>query len=317
MEFVEEDVRPRLLFQARSVSSSHTQPEKSKISKVHAACCISAAAALLAVAFSISSHTSIFFTLLIWISSSFLLAPFAPSSATGGEPRVGCGDVLPPLVSSHAEADEPRRRSASRFNPKQPPPHPLAPVITASADPLRSEEKRAGNPVGNNGGSAKTEPKQGEEEWTDEDFEILKRQILKHPSGAPGRWDRVAEAFNGRHEVESVIRASKFLSERRPAGGDSFAQFLKQRKPVDKRVDAAADGDAAGDRNTVEPKGESVAWSSGEDITLLSALKAFPKDSPMRWEKVAATVPGKSKAQCMKRVAELKRDFRNSKVSDS
>ncbi|KAG5395221.1 hypothetical protein IGI04_025184 [Brassica rapa subsp. trilocularis] len=55
-------------------------------------------------------------------------------------------------------------------------------------------------------------------------------------------------------------------------------------------------------------------WSNGEDIALLNALKAFPKEAAMRWEKVAAAVPGKkSKAACMKRVTELKKGFRSSK----
>jgi hypothetical protein len=35
----------------------------------------------------------------------------------------------------------------------------------------------------------------------------------------------------------------------------------------------------------------------------------------MRWEKVAASVPGKTKAACMKRVTELKRDFRSTKTA--
>lgn len=154
------------------------------------------------------------------------------------------------------------------------------------------------------------------EEWTVEDFEILKRQISKHPAGAPGRWERVAEAFKGRHGVESVIRTAKSLAERRSPGDDSFTQFLKQRKPLDKRVDAVnAESSVSGtDSDSVVGNG---GWSSGEDIALLNALKAFPKDAAMRWEKVAAAVPGKLKAECMRRVAELKRDFRSSKTSES
>lgn len=152
------------------------------------------------------------------------------------------------------------------------------------------------------------------EEWTVEDFEILKRQLSKHPVGAPGRWERVAEAFNGRHGVESVIRAAKSLAERRPPGDDSFTQFLKQRKPLDKKVDAV-DADSSVSGIVGDSVVGNVGWSSGEDIALLNALKAFPKDAAMRWEKVAAAVPGKSKAECMKRVAELKRDFRSSKTS--
>ena len=65
----------------------------------------------------------------------------------------------------------------------------------------------------------------------------------------------------------------------------------------------------------MELKGEGSGWSTGEDLALLNALKAFPKDAPMRWEKVAAAVPGKTKAACLKRVNELKKDFRSSKAS--
>jgi hypothetical protein len=60
--------------------------------------------------------------------------------------------------------------------------------------------------------------------------------------------------------------------------------------------------------------GGGLGWTTGEDIALLNALKVFSKDVAMRWEKIAAAVPGKSKAACMKRVTELKKDFRSSKA---
>ncbi|CBI35235.3 unnamed protein product, partial [Vitis vinifera] len=144
-----------------------------------------------------------------------------------------------------------------------------------------------------------------ERDWVDGDVEILKKQLLKHPVGMPGRWEAVAEAFQGRHGVESVIRKAKSLGEKKLSDSDSFNRFLKDRKPVDKRVE-----DAMAMENGEKKEG----WSSGEDIALLNALKAFPKDVPMRWEKIAAAVPGRSKAACMKRFSELKKDFRNPKL---
>nr|DAD26271.1 TPA_asm: hypothetical protein HUJ06_027739 [Nelumbo nucifera] len=58
----------------------------------------------------------------------------------------------------------------------------------------------------------------------------------------------VVEAFRGRHGLDSVTilpldkqnfsRAAKSLSEKKPGGGDSFSQFLKQWKPLDKRIQA-------------------------------------------------------------------------------
>lgn len=307
MEFIDEDLRPRFLLQGRSTRSSSTQLETLKISKLHAACCLSAAATFLIAAFSLPSYTSILFTLLIWLSLSLLLAPFAPPSITGGDPRVGRGDPLPAPAPKPTEPNDPRRRPASRLIHKSTLP-PFSPGETVS---LTWEGKKETALSGNTGELAKKEPVQ-QEEWTSEDFEILKRQVLKHPAGAPGRWERVTQAFKGRHGVESVIRAAKSLAERRPPGDDSFAQFLKQRKPLDKRTDAANEDysiNGSGDDSKVGNGG----WSSGEDIALLNALKVFPKDAPMRWEKVAAAVPGKSKTECMKRVAELKRDFRSSK----
>lgn len=160
-----------------------------------------------------------------------------------------------------------------------------------------------------------------EKEWTDEDFELLKKQIAKHAVGAPRRWEAIAEAFRGRHGLENVIRTAKSMAEKRPGGGDSFAQFLKQRKPLSKQLEGDVNGElgsqsvVSGENGDLKESGSSI-WTSGEDIALLNALKAFPKDVPMRWEKIAAAVPGKSKACCVKRVAELKRDFRSSKASE-
>lgn len=129
---------------------------------------------------------------------------------------------------------------------------------------------------------------------------------MKHPVGKPRRWEIITEAFNGAHKVETVIKKSKELGNRKVTDKDSYAQFLKNRKPLDKQVD----GDSIDSSSNEE--GE---WSSGEDIALLNALKAFPKEAPMRWEKIAAAVPGKTKASCMKRVTDLKKGFRSAKAA--
>lgn len=153
----------------------------------------------------------------------------------------------------------------------------------------------------------------GEREWEEGDYEMLKKLLVKHPVGKPKRWEAIAEGFKGRHGVESVIKAAKSMGERKMNDADSFARFLKDRKPVDKRVEE--ESGEAGAVESGEVMRESVSWSGGDDVALLNALKAFPKDVPMRWEKITAAVPGKSKAACMKRVAELKKGFRSSKAS--
>lgn len=158
------------------------------------------------------------------------------------------------------------------------------------------KNEAAANPVARN---------EEEKEWNEEDIEILKKQMVKNPVGKPKRWEVIAEAFNGRHRVESVIKKAKELGEKKVDDSDSYAQFLKNRKALDPRLQDA-------NEQVVSDGG---GWTAGEDLALLNALKAFPKDVAMRWEKVAAAVPGKSKAACIKRVSDLKKDFRSSKAS--
>lgn len=154
-----------------------------------------------------------------------------------------------------------------------------------------------------------------EKQWSEEDVEMLKKQMVKNPVGKPRRWEVIAEAFKGRHRVESVIKKAKELGERKLDDIDSYARFLKNRKPLDTRIQGEIEVAEGGEsRKDNDSGGSGVGWSAGEDIALLNALKAFPKEVAMRWEKIAAAVPGKSKAACMKRVAELKRDFRSSKA---
>lgn len=329
MEFVEEENRPKFLLHSRSpaaVPSPSDEPGSEAVSKPHAAACVAAAAFLLFVAFYFPLQSQALLTILVWVSLSLLVGPFAPSSITGGDVRVGLGEPLEPPEPDLSPGEEPEehrkrnpgRRSKARRSEEPPP---VGSVQSAE----KKSEQRNGVATQLGDGAEKGEAGEVEErEWNDDDFDILKKQITKHPVGTPQRWERIAEAFQGRHGVESVIKTAKSLQEKRPGAGDSFAQFLRQRKPLDKRAEAAnpelptsvpvENGEAkGGDVNG----GDGGCWSSGEDIALLNALKAFPKDAPMRWEKIAAAVPGKSKAACMKRVAELKRDFRSLKASEA
>ncbi|KAJ0968133.1 hypothetical protein J5N97_025050 [Dioscorea zingiberensis] len=290
MDFVEEESRPRFLFQSRASPLPSSNLQATKVSKLHAFICVFAAALLLAAAFYLSASQAVLPSLLFWASLSLLVGPFAPPSLTGGDVRVGVGSPVPdpdpipdPSPDTKAQTRQPTRRTRA---PTRDP----APIVLRSVVP----EKKPPTAVPNGG---QTE----EVDWTDADLDLLKKQISKHPAGEPGRWDRIQEAFQGRHGVDSVIKMAKSLAERRPGDSDSYERFLKQRKPVDRRVE--------------EEESMTGGWSSGEDLALLNALKAFPKDAVMRWEKVAAAVPGKSKAECVKRLAELKKDFRNSKAS--
>ncbi|XP_024401147.1 uncharacterized protein [Physcomitrium patens] len=58
---------------------------------------------------------------------------------------------------------------------------------------------------------------------------------------------------------------------------------------------------------------EGEEWSEAQEVALVNAIKAFPKDTVNRWDRIATSVPGKSKAQCLKKFAGLRDSFRSSK----
>ncbi|GKU95698.1 hypothetical protein SLEP1_g9027 [Rubroshorea leprosula] len=336
MEFLDEDTRPRFLFQSRQQPSSLQRNETSqKPSK-----------ALLFVSFPISSvllSLSLFYfqtepvkSLLFWVSLSLLLGPLAPISVTGGDIRVGQGRVIPDPLDQDPQSEPEARKIPSNRRSKADRKDDLrgnrSSNVESSNGSFSSEGKRDNvsgflslerkgeiarkiedAAKGNNGLFLDEE----EKEWREEDVEMLKKQMLKNPPGKPGRWEAISGAFNGRHRVESVIKKAKELGERKLDDTDSYAQFLKNRKPLATRVQGQNEEVEDSDEIKKDNGGGNIGtgWSAGEDIALLNALKVFPKDAPMRWEKIAAAVPGKSKAACMKRVAELKKEFRSSKAS--
>ncbi|EAZ05665.1 hypothetical protein OsI_27893 [Oryza sativa Indica Group] len=315
MEFIDDDwdyqPRARVIHSrsnasanAAGASTSSTQPCRSL---PHAAACAAAAVALLAAAYYLLPDYQVLASVVVWVALSLLLAPFAPSSATGGDISVGRGDPLPEQEPVEEPVPDPAptsrrgRRQSSNPTPTPPPPKPSDPI--APPPPRHA----AATTAVSDGGEAVEDAG----EWTDQEMDILRRQMVKHPAGEPQRWEKIAAAFGGRRTPESVIRAAK-SGGGAAAAGASFDQFLRKRKPIDPRAEAA---DAGGGNAGGGGESGDGSWSAGDDRALLNALKEFPKDTAMRWEKVAAAVPGKTKAACMKRVTELKRDFRSSKAA--
>uniref|UniRef100_A0A0D3GWJ5 Myb-like domain-containing protein n=1 Tax=Oryza barthii TaxID=65489 RepID=A0A0D3GWJ5_9ORYZ len=320
MEFIDDDwdYQPRArVIHSRSNANSNgattTSSSQPTRSLPHTAACAAAAVALLAAAYYLLPDYQVLASVVVWVASSLLLAPFAPSSATGGDVSVGRGDPLPeqePVeepVSDPAPTSRRGRRQSSSSNPTPPPPKPSDPIAPPPPRHAAAAAAAAATAVSDGG-----EAVEDAGEWTDQEMDILRRQMVKHPAGEPQRWEKIAAAFGGRRTPESVIRAAK-SGGGAAAAGASFDQFLRKRKPLDPRSEATD----AGGGNAGGGGGESGdgSWSAGDDRALLNALKEFPKDTAMRWEKVAVAVPGKTKAACMKRVTELKRDFRSSKAA--
>ncbi|CAA0826702.1 Duplicated homeodomain-like superfamily protein [Striga hermonthica] len=319
MEFLDEfETRPRFLLQskhpARPESVHNSSPSPSSfLASLHrptiaVSLAVSAAAfTLLLLRLNFEPYKS----LLLWVSLSLLLGPFAPPRLTAGDIRVGLGpplEEIPDVPPPASESDErPISRKSSRSQRKSPPE--TSPDLQKSTairvDPAEKSRIRHDKPDENKSGEDDEE-----NDWDETDEELLRKMMAKHPVGMPGRWEAIAEGFKGKHKVETVIAKAKETGSRKSGDRDSYEKFLKARKPVDKRVLDEGIGNLTGTQNGGE-------WTSAEDLALLNALKAFPKDVGMRWEKIAASVPGKTKSDCMKRVTMLKKDFRSSKGSSS
>jgi hypothetical protein len=300
MEFFDEESRPKLQFQSRARSESKTQLHLLHKPTIFISLSISLPLFILSFLY---LHFEPLSSIILWFALSFLLGPFAPPSLTAGDIRVGLGPLIqPPLpVDEQINPNPPGRRSKSRRHEDLG----LTPIpVTLTNGPSKVVKNQNRDP------DADRKIVGEDKDWSEADLDLLKKQMVKFPVGMPGRWEAIAEAFGGRHGAESVIKAAKFSGGKKMGDADSFSRFLKDRKPVDKRVEdeiAAESGEAR--------KEAGCGWSSGEDIALLNALKAFPKEAPMRWEKITAAVPGRSKAACMKRVSDLKKDFRSNKAS--
>lgn len=63
-------------------------------------------------------------------------------------------------------------------------------------------------------------------------------------------------------------------------------------------------------------EGDGEVWSEAQEVALVKAIKAFPKDSTNRWDRIATAVPGKNKAQCFKKFAALRENFRSTKKAE-
>ncbi|KAJ7548271.1 hypothetical protein O6H91_07G005300 [Diphasiastrum complanatum] len=293
--------------------------------------------------------------ILAWVALALLIGPFAPLSVTGGDCRVGRGELLPPLVLPCEDEKKlvlpasirnsgSRRPAAAKDENK----FISSSSCCSSADvaiPKRLQEEAREQIIA--GDDDLGVVMEREDDWAVEEIELLRKQMARIPRGTLRRWHIISEAFGGSRTVENVIAMAKTLAKKKPGHEDSsYSQFLAQRKrseqiissPLSRREDsygALGGSRDTGDQSTIVSRvssqkifsnGVSVQqsdeksknqWTETEDKALLSALKVFPKDTPMRWEKVAVALPGRSKRQCFKRFSDLRENFRSMKAENN
>ncbi|XP_055615683.1 uncharacterized protein F54F2.9 [Toxorhynchites rutilus septentrionalis] len=131
--------------------------------------------------------------------------------------------------------------------------------------------------------------------WTEDDLNELVRLVKKYPGGTTDRWEIIAEMM-GRSVSEVTFMAAKMKDGGYKVAGqtESVAEAIVQDAVKLKVKTKKPEQGAAAEANT--------NWSQTQQAALESAIQKYPKSgSSDRWQKIANSVPGKSKEECMAR----------------
>uniref|UniRef100_A0AAY5F6G2 DnaJ homolog subfamily C member 2 n=1 Tax=Electrophorus electricus TaxID=8005 RepID=A0AAY5F6G2_ELEEL len=149
--------------------------------------------------------------------------------------------------------------------------------------------------------------------WTEEELQLLIKAVNLFPAGTNARWEVIANYMNLhsgsgiKRTAKDVINKAKTLQKLDPHQKDevnkkAFEKFKKEHTAVPASVDKAVPSERFdGSSSDSNP----APWTTEEQKLLEQALKTYPVNTPERWDKIAATVPGRTKKDCMKRYKEL------------
>ncbi|XP_023651304.2 dnaJ homolog subfamily C member 2 [Paramormyrops kingsleyae] len=174
---------------------------------------------------------------------------------------------------------------------------------------LAARQAARGAEQGGGGGGAGS----GNKGWNEDELQLLIKAVNLFPAGTSARWEVIANYMNLhstsgiKRNAKDVINKAKNLQKLDPQQKDEInKKAFEKYKREHVAVPATADNAAPSERfDTSGTDISSAAWTTEEQKLLEQALKTFPVSTPERWEKIAATVPGRSKKDCMKRYKEL------------
>lgn len=130
--------------------------------------------------------------------------------------------------------------------------------------------------------------------WTDEDLTELTRLTKKYPNGTLSRWEVIAEHMN-RSVQEVTFQAARLKEPTYRPSSDSVAETIVQeatKKAKKATATVAEDKQAAAE----------ATWSQEDQKLLETAIVKYPKTTAGdRWQKIANSVPGRTKEECLAR----------------
>ncbi|CAO2823214.1 unnamed protein product [Amaranthus hypochondriacus] len=193
-----------------------------------------------------------------------------------------------------------------------------------------------------NGNMTSSRNEKKEKLWGKEEVDLLRKGMQKYPKGTSRRWEVISEYIGTGRSVEEILKATKTVLLQKPDNSRAFDSFLEKRKPAASIASPLSTRDEVQNVSSVNGPGTSPTsapdltnatsssssneqgsvaasvsdqdvWSSVQERALVQALKTFPKETPQRWERIAAAVPGKTVNQCKKQFTSLKEILRSKK----
>jgi len=154
------------------------------------------------------------------------------------------------------------------------------------------------------GDSTKKRKNDGPRPWTEEDMLTLTRLLAKFPGGTSNRWDRIADEMD--RPVSEITKKTKEAQKKMhqyTSGTNMYSSstVVTQRK-------------GKTEETSKDEKTEVDEWSQAQQKLLEIALKKIGKDEENRWDKIAETVEGKTKRQCMLRYKFIAQQLKTQKV---
>lgn len=146
--------------------------------------------------------------------------------------------------------------------------------------------------------------------WTDEDLIELTRLTKKYPNGTLSRWEVIAEHMN-RSVHEVTFQAARLKEPSYRPTTDSVAETIVQEatKKAKKVVPSVAEE---------KPTASDVVWTQEQQKLLETAIVKYPKTTAGdRWQKIANSVPGRTKEECLTRYKYLVQKVKEQKQKEA
>lgn len=157
-------------------------------------------------------------------------------------------------------------------------------------------------------------------QWNEAEIQHLIKAVNLFPAGTKERWEVIANFIN-QHVADSNKTAKDVLSKAKDLQkNDVMLKMEADKKAFEKfeKAKTKATNEAKPKEGVTSERFEKIyeqqiretgtnpaPWTAEEQKILEQALKTFPASVEDRWDKIAETLPTRSKKDCMKRYKEL------------